>query len=295
MPRIKKRENRLLSWKRWTIGILLLALILCCGCSSPSNGDPRFIEEGIAQYNEGNYKDALWSFERYLINDESSPTAAYAWGWKGITYEELGNYDQALQCIERALALRPNDADLWRAKERVLNALGRTGEAAEAGRRAAQLGTGELIPPTTPTITTIPVTSPTPSPFTAADWTFAYLVKNQTAILSQVSGEAASLPPSEYSAHGARFRKVAEEYSVVIEKNTPIDADLLQARTYYQQALRHFADAGTSEEEAGIWFEKNNYTGMGMALNQTVGSMIAGNENLTLAQEWMDRSGIGAV
>lgn len=277
--------------------IFIFLCLLTCGCSvSEKKGDPKFIEDGIGQYNTGNYKEALWSFERYLIEDETSPTAAYAWGWKAVTYEALDKPDQALPCIEKAIAINPNDADFWRAKERFLLALDRDTEAAEAGRRAASLeSTGSPAPTTSPSITTTTpsvTTSLTPSKFTDKDRMYLGMTQTQRAILYNLSLEASTLPPAAYQAHGSRFQQMALSYLNETEKIVPDDPYLHRSWELYRDALHNYALVGVYEEEAGVFFGKNDFTSMAGALQRTVEAMQGGNTNLTLMQQQIDESGI---
>lgn len=277
--------------------ILLIFCLLACGCSgSEKKGNPKFIEDGIELYNNGNYKDALWSFERYLIEDETSPTAAYAWGWKAVTYEALDKSDQALDCIDKAIAIQPNDADFWRAKERFLTDLGRTSEAAEAGRRAAALESASSPTSTTTPPVTAPVTtatpSITPSMFTDRDRAYVVMTRTQTAVLYNLSQETTTLAPAAYQAHGSRFRQMSLSFLNETEKNVPDDSHLHRSWELYRDALRNFARAGEYEEGAGAFFEKNDFVSMATSLQRTVEAMQEGNANLTLMQQQIDESGI---
>ncbi|MDD1675803.1 MAG: tetratricopeptide repeat protein [Methanomicrobiales archaeon] len=269
-----------------------LLVTLSCGCSSEQQGDQKYIEQGIAQYNEGRFNDALWSFERYLITDENSTTASYAWAWKGITYEELGKYDQALSCIDRALRIRPEDPEVWRAKERILLHLGRNEEAAQAGKIAASLAGPSATLSFTPTFTAV-TTSPAPtvSRFTERDRSYIRETKNQTLQLSTLSLQAANLTPSDYRSHGALFQSTANTFLKEVEKSKPDDPDLIRSWEYYRDALRQFSQAGMSEEQAGKDFAANDFAAMTESLHRTVQFMEEGNANLTLSAESIDRSG----
>ncbi len=58
---------------------------------------------------------------------------------RGIVYDDLGQYDKALEAYEQGLALDPNNAQLWGAKGRVLMIQERYAEAAAAYNRSVQL------------------------------------------------------------------------------------------------------------------------------------------------------------
>jgi tetratricopeptide (TPR) repeat protein len=283
--------------KKYSIIFILVGIVLLttfsCGCAGEEKGNEKYIQEGINQYNAGNYKDALWSFERYLIDDENSTTAGYAWGWKGITYEELEKYDQALNCIDRAIHISPNDPNLWRARQRILLQLDRVEEAAWAGQKAASLENPSLTP--LPTFTTLPP-SPTltPSPFTEMDRNFVMRARNQTERLSELASQASVLTPDEYGTHGALFQTTATRFLQEIEKIPPDHALLIQSWNHYRDALRGFGEAGLREERAGEDFEANNFTAMSTALQEAVGFMAEGNAELAEMMELIDQSGFDA-
>jgi tetratricopeptide (TPR) repeat protein len=275
------------------IAFMLLTAIFC-GCASEQKGNVQYIHDGIEQYNAGNYNDALWSFERYLIDDENSTTAGYAWGWKGITYEELEKYDQALTCIDRAIQIRPDDPTLWTARQRILLELGRPDEAEWAGQKAANLENPSLSP--LPPFTTPPLSpSPTASPFSERDRDFVLLVRDQTAQLAELTSRAASRSPSEYRIHGAMFQATANRFLQDVKKFSPDDPVLIQSWRRYQESLRQFGEAGAREEQAGKDFEANNYTAMNDSLQETVLLMEEGNANLSLVMELIDQSGFGTA
>jgi tetratricopeptide (TPR) repeat protein len=279
---------------RYTILFALMGLLLLTaffsGCASEQKGNVKYIQDGIDQYNAGNYKDALWSFERYLINDENSSTAGSAWGWKGITYEELGKYEQALTCIDRAIQINPGDPALWRARQRVLLELGRTDEAAWAGQKAASLENPSLTP--LPTLTTLaPSPTPTASPFTVRDRNFVTLARNQTGELSELASQASTLSPSEYRTHGALFRTTAGRFLQDMDKVRSDHTLLIQSWDRYRDALRQFREAGAYEEQAGIDFEANNFTAMGASLQEAIRFMEEGNTDLAQTMDWIEQSG----
>jgi tetratricopeptide (TPR) repeat protein len=271
------------------MGIFILSA-LSCGCASEQKGNQKYIEEGIDQYNAGNFNDALWSFERYLIDDENSTTAGYAWAWKGITYEELGKYDQALTCIDRAIQINPGDPEMWRARARILQQLGRTDEAVWAEQKAASLENPSLTP--LPTFTTVPASpSPTVSPYTVRDRNFVTMAHNQTTRLSELALQASALTPAEYQTHGALFRSTVNGFMREAAVGKPDHPALIQSWERYQDALQQFGEAAAYEEQAGKDFAANNFTAMSDSLQETIHCMEEGNANLTLMTEFIDQSG----
>jgi tetratricopeptide (TPR) repeat protein len=60
--------------------------------------------EGIGQYNDGNYADAIGSFRNAVRQD---PTDAEAEYWLGLSYEQTQNYHEAINAYKTALAVMP--------------------------------------------------------------------------------------------------------------------------------------------------------------------------------------------
>ncbi|MDD1673836.1 MAG: hypothetical protein LUP99_05455 [Methanomicrobiales archaeon] len=131
----------------WTVPSLYLFILLycillvtlACGCSNNQKGNQKYIDEGIAQYNNQKYDLAIINFDLYLSEDNTSIDAARAYAWQGVSYEELGNFNRALQCLDNATRIKQDEPTIWRAKERVFLEMGRNEEAAFAGRKAARL------------------------------------------------------------------------------------------------------------------------------------------------------------
>ena len=47
------------------------------------------------------------------------------WNNKGNALDNLGKYEEAIQCFDKVLELDPNNADVKTAKEKALKALGK--------------------------------------------------------------------------------------------------------------------------------------------------------------------------
>ncbi|MEG3057262.1 MAG: tetratricopeptide repeat protein [Methanoculleus sp.] len=62
-----------------------------------------------------------------MLEDPEYARAEYASAWnnKGTALANLGRYDEAIRCYDRALEIDPKDADVWK----VIDNLGRYDEA----------------------------------------------------------------------------------------------------------------------------------------------------------------------
>ncbi|MBI4424897.1 MAG: tetratricopeptide repeat protein [Elusimicrobia bacterium] len=68
--------------------------------------------------------------------------AAWEWNNRGISLNDLGRFDDALACFDRALEADAADARLWSNKALALSGLGRHEDAASAADQAIALGSG---------------------------------------------------------------------------------------------------------------------------------------------------------
>ena len=61
---------------------------------------------GKKQLEDGNYNDALNSFERAILLNQKDPDL---WNFKGITLRSLGRYNEAMECFNKSLEIDPRD------------------------------------------------------------------------------------------------------------------------------------------------------------------------------------------
>ncbi|MCC5636707.1 tetratricopeptide repeat protein [Nostoc sp. CHAB 5844] len=95
-----------------------------------------------ASFNKlGKFKEAQTAAEQALQGDsrwgDASP--ALAWQERGIALAGLGNYEEGLASIERAIALNPNYAEAWNNRAATQWYLGRYSDAIASSDRATQI------------------------------------------------------------------------------------------------------------------------------------------------------------
>ena len=61
---------------------------------------------GKKQLQDGNYNEALNSFEQAILLNQNDPDL---WNFKGVTLRSLGRYDEAVECFNRSLKIDPRD------------------------------------------------------------------------------------------------------------------------------------------------------------------------------------------
>ena len=61
---------------------------------------------GKKQLEDGQYEDALSSFERAISLNKNDPDL---WNLMGIALRSLGRYDEAVECFNKSLEIDPRD------------------------------------------------------------------------------------------------------------------------------------------------------------------------------------------
>jgi len=61
---------------------------------------------GKSQLENGNFDDALSSFEQAILLDQKNPDL---WNLKGIALRSLGRYNEAIDCFNKSLEIDPRD------------------------------------------------------------------------------------------------------------------------------------------------------------------------------------------
>jgi tetratricopeptide (TPR) repeat protein len=95
--------------------------------------------EGQRLVEQGSHEQALACYDRALAID---PKIAGVWKSKGNCLFALRRHEEAIACYDQALALDPQSGEGWHNKGRCLAALGRCDEAITCYEQALALGSG---------------------------------------------------------------------------------------------------------------------------------------------------------
>ena len=64
------------------------------------------VKEGKKQLEDGEYSNALNSFQNAISLNEDDPDL---WNLKGIALRSLGRYNEAIECFNKSLEIDPRD------------------------------------------------------------------------------------------------------------------------------------------------------------------------------------------
>jgi len=70
------------------------------------NSINNFAALGKKQLEDGQYDDALNSFEQAILLNQKDPDL---WNLKGVALRSLGRYDDAIECFNKSLEIDPRD------------------------------------------------------------------------------------------------------------------------------------------------------------------------------------------
>jgi tetratricopeptide (TPR) repeat protein len=93
--------------------------------------------KGITFYNLGKYDEAIKAHDEAIRLD---PKDADAWYSKGNALGQQGKYDDAVKAYDKAIEINPKNSWAWYRKGKALNAIGRTNESNAAFAKAKELG-----------------------------------------------------------------------------------------------------------------------------------------------------------
>jgi len=102
--------------------------------------DPGHVDSllklGYTRFHMGDLGGAMDSYNRVLEIDVTNPEA---WNLKGLVYYRQKNYEQALECVEKAIDSNPTDGMAWYNKACYNSLLSHIPEAIEALKRSIEI------------------------------------------------------------------------------------------------------------------------------------------------------------
>jgi curved DNA-binding protein CbpA len=101
-----------------------------------SNDAVAWNYKGRALYNLGRYDDAIMCYDKAI---EIDPNNAVAWNYTGRAMYHLDKYDEAIKCYDKAIGINPKDAEAWNNKGNALNSLGRYEESISSYDKAIKI------------------------------------------------------------------------------------------------------------------------------------------------------------
>ena len=102
-----------------------------------SAGEVRLnLDEGLELYQQGEYEQALELFELAVALDEGQPTL---WANIGNAYSKMNQDEQALEAYEKAIELAPEDPTLYQNLGGIYGSMGNTAKAQELYEKAVSL------------------------------------------------------------------------------------------------------------------------------------------------------------
>ncbi len=100
----------------------------------------KYFNDGIDFSKRGNYLAALASFDKALAIE---PNDANVWYNRGLALRKLDKYSEAVDSYDKAIVINPNDTDAWYHRGIALLELGRITKSAGSYDEAVDLGPNE--------------------------------------------------------------------------------------------------------------------------------------------------------
>ena len=126
------------SWYR-LVAVVLAAVVAFFLAVSPGGADTTGIPElddALEAQKAGRLNQAVQQYTEVL---EKHPHSAEALNWRGMAYDDLGEYDKALSDLTKAINISPNYADAYNNRGEVLRKLKKYREALVDFRKAVSL------------------------------------------------------------------------------------------------------------------------------------------------------------
>jgi tetratricopeptide (TPR) repeat protein len=96
----------------------------------------EYLLKGNEYYYRKEYNNAIQCYDKAL---EIEPNDSKAWNNKGTALGQLGNYEEAIKCFDKALEMEPNYAKAWDNKGTAFEKLGNYEEAIQCYDKAIEI------------------------------------------------------------------------------------------------------------------------------------------------------------
>lgn len=107
-------------------GILILAILLAFSPVAAADLGEQYYGDGVNFSHAGKYADALTAYDKAVF---IRPNNADAWLERGVALENLGRYSDAVDSYDKAIVLQPAYAEAWYNRGIALRKLGRYADA----------------------------------------------------------------------------------------------------------------------------------------------------------------------
>ncbi len=107
-------------------GVLILVILLMFSPVAAADLGEQYYGDGVNFSHAGKYADALTAYDKAVF---IRPNNADAWLERGVALENLGRYSDAVDSYDKAIALQPAYAEAWYNRGIALRKLGRYADA----------------------------------------------------------------------------------------------------------------------------------------------------------------------
>ncbi|MCU0631756.1 MAG: tetratricopeptide repeat protein [Methanolinea sp.] len=118
------------------IALFTMIMLVCPGTAAPSEQAINAYNKGVDLAVGGNFSQALESIDQALALDQNF---TLAWVTRAGILNVMGDFNQSLEASERALAIDQNQPEAWTNRASALISLGRDVEGLESADRAIEL------------------------------------------------------------------------------------------------------------------------------------------------------------